>query len=1294
MHFRTEGIIILFGGIRLMLDNGTTGLREIDGIVCRKRARGTPLGRSGQTAVMPSGDVAPMGAVRRVQEGNGWFADLAEVDLNLGAGIDGLLGFRGIARWEFMHGLQIHHQLGCITLRSPRREIPSLPITASKTTVRRMTAQLRNITKCEARWGPALRSTLQGCTSDMMERISKDTWVSVRQFFVGSPDDTSQDTGEDEALCKELEEKLREEFSDVLRDELSGPPRAELQRDIQVRLPEWDRRIPHPPRPYQIPQSDEQKQFIAAEFDKLKALGILEERKSSFEATCFCVDKDLSSERLDKKYRMVMNFRPINKGFPKATTNFPKIPDILGKICRHNWLAAADITSAFYQIAVHQDDRHYLGVRHPLSAEPLQFTAWPFGFSWSPTAMQRYAEPLVAGEEAEVYMDDLTWGGDHPRELYEKTRRLLLTARERGTIISKSKLQLFRKEMDVLGHRVVAGRGYTVLASRAQEIVTMQPPKNVDELERAIGIFTYIASAVPDFSRTIAPLRALLTDALKEDRVRRGKRKGGPRPSLAFFPLDGLELRAFQSLQDAMLNPAFILPFEIGKRVTLVADASQVAVGAALFQLDQEGKPRLRGYFSKALSDAQTRWKVFDLEAYAVVSALERWETNLKGSPVTIVSDHKGLSALFKEAPRLTGRSARWVASLLDFDLTLRHATGESFEMAFADYLSRNPTDIKAALAAASDAGEEIELLRPSPCAVRALNIQRGIGKWTSDKQKRRLRAAVAGTLEERMKMTMRAFGEGWIPQTRRRWLELGEEEERRSLEAVQVRRIAAPSDISFNADSQLINQIREAQVGYDEWQVVGQQGGTEEREGILFKHGQPILREGPLFNALFLAAHDSPMAGHRGVQATMARIQENFFIPKLRELVTSRIASCVACRQSKVDTRRRTNMQAVETHMEPFRTIHVDAMTGLPRGSGYDKLWLIVDRCTHFVTLIPAQKTDDAARTAERICSGHYCWFGLPDDIISDQDVLFTAEFTRALNRVMGVHQSFSTARRKEGNGMAERQMRTIREFMRAYAAEMMERWVHLLPSAQFALNTSINAATGIAPLHIVLGRAPSGPWTSDIIRQDIKDFLVERAKLREDAFDHIHGKQVDMLLKSNLTRVKKNAVCPGNYVFVSGTVLPHPRQTHLPTKLRNAFNGPFKVVEEEDERGNIRIQLSYPFRKESFMVHVDEVRVWQPFETSASPAVQGSSTATRTRGESLSDPTEHFLQRREQQTGSRSATLLEDEYIVENLLDVRGEENAREFLVQWEGYDDPTWEPESNILSETMVQEFLNKD
>eukprot|EP00698_Gefionella_okellyi_P009940 TRINITY_DN2557_c0_g2_i1.p1 TRINITY_DN2557_c0_g2~~TRINITY_DN2557_c0_g2_i1.p1 ORF type:complete len:737 (-),score=181.23 TRINITY_DN2557_c0_g2_i1:1648-3858(-) len=47
-------------------------------------------------------------------------------------------------------------------------------------------------------------------------------------------------------------------------------------------------------------------------------------------------------------------------------------------------------------------------------------------------------------------------------------------------------------------------------------------------------------------------------------------------------------------------------------------------------------------------------------------------------------------------------------------------------------------------------------------------------------------------------------------------------------------------------------------------------------------------------------------------------------------------------------------------------------------------------------------------------------------------------------------------------------------------------------------------------------------------------------------------------------------------------------------------------------------------------------------------------------------------------------------NEYTVESIEDARTSDKGREFLVKWAGYDERTWEPEKNILDETLIEVY----
>jgi len=74
-------------------------------------------------------------------------------------------------------------------------------------------------------------------------------------------------------------------------------------------------------------------------------------------------------------------------------------------------------------------------------------------------------------------------------------------------------------------------------------------------------------------------------------------------------------------------------------------DVSAYAVGAILFQIDDQGQKRNVGYYSKALNPAECNYDIWDREFLAVIKALGNWRHLLIGTPHKIIvwTDHVNL---------------------------------------------------------------------------------------------------------------------------------------------------------------------------------------------------------------------------------------------------------------------------------------------------------------------------------------------------------------------------------------------------------------------------------------------------------------------------------------------------------------------------------------------------------------------------------------------------------------------------------------------------------------------------
>jgi hypothetical protein len=120
----------------------------------------------------------------------------------------------------------------------------------------------------------------------------------------------------------------------------------------------------------------------------------------------------------------------------------------------------------------------------------------------------------------------------------------------------------------------------------------------------------------------------------------------------------------------------------------LETDASDLATGAVLSQVQLDGTCRPVGYTSKAYNDMEKSYTTYDKEMLAVMRGLEEWRSLLIGAaqPFEILTDHWNLM-YFREPQKLTVRQVNWTTKQQDYSFTIKHIDGSSNSK--ADALSR-----------------------------------------------------------------------------------------------------------------------------------------------------------------------------------------------------------------------------------------------------------------------------------------------------------------------------------------------------------------------------------------------------------------------------------------------------------------------------------------------------------------------------------------------------------------------------------------------------------------------------
>ncbi|GJU28651.1 putative reverse transcriptase domain-containing protein [Tanacetum coccineum] len=144
---------------------------------------------------------------------------------------------------------------------------------------------------------------------------------------------------------------------------------------------------------------------------------------------------------------------------------------------------------------------------------------------------------------------------------------------------------------------------------------------------------------------------------------------------------------------------------------------------------------------------------------------------------------------------------------------------------------------------------------------------------------------------------------------------------------------------------------------------------------------------------------------------------------------------------------------------------------------SGFDTIWVIVDRLTKSAHFLPIKENDPLDKLARLYLNRIVARHGIPVSIICDRDGRFTSNFWKSFQKALGTDISMSTAYHPETDGQSERTIQTLEDMLRACVIDFGKGWVKHLPLAEFSYNNSYHASIKAAPYEALYGQKCRSP-------------------------------------------------------------------------------------------------------------------------------------------------------------------------------------------------------------------------
>nr|GEW03881.1 reverse transcriptase domain-containing protein [Tanacetum cinerariifolium] len=179
--------------------------------------------------------------------------------------------------------------------------------------------------------------------------------------------------------------------------------------------------------------------------------------------------------------------------------------------------------------------------------------------------------------------------------------------------------------------------------------------------------------------------------------------------------------------------------------------------------------------------------------------------------------------------------------------------------------------------------------------------------------------------------------------------------------------------------------------------------------------------------------SHKSKYSIHLGSDKMYQDLKKLYWWTNMKADIATFVSKCLTYAKVKAKHQKPSSLlQQPEIPEWKWEKITMDFVSGLPRTpSGYESIWVIVDRLTKSAYFLQMKKTDSIEKLAQLYLKAIVCRHRVPVSIISDRDGLFTSRFWKTLQEALGTQLNLSTAYHLETNGQSERMIQTLEDML-----------------------------------------------------------------------------------------------------------------------------------------------------------------------------------------------------------------------------------------------------------------------
>ena len=368
------------------------------------------------------------------------------------------------------------------------------------------------------------------------------------------------------------------------------------------------------------------------------------------------------------KVRICVDLTQLNKSVLRENFPLPTLEETIAELEDSVIFSKMDANSGFWQTELAEESQELTTFITPFGR--YMFQRMPFGISAAPEFFQRQVSKIIGQQQGVVcMMDDILVVGKNKEEHDIRLHEVLDKLNRAGLTLNREKCQFGVDEVKFLGH-ILNKEGIRIDPEKEKAIKEMPAPIDRKSLRRFLAMVNYLGRFSPLLAEVERPLRLLDKNN-------------------AAWCWNEEQQKGFEKIKEIISTAPVLTLFDNSSKHRITADASKHTLGAALLQMNREGRWQPVAYASRKMSEAEQKYGQIEKEALAVAWACDKFDFYLVGRDFEVETDHKPLVPLLgnKDLSDLPLRIQRFKTRMMRYRYNIFHTPGD--KMFLADLLSR-----------------------------------------------------------------------------------------------------------------------------------------------------------------------------------------------------------------------------------------------------------------------------------------------------------------------------------------------------------------------------------------------------------------------------------------------------------------------------------------------------------------------------------------------------------------------------------------------------------------------------